>query len=60
MIYFKSQYLKCKEGLIVKHREVDISRIRTAVKLMQSTSTLESNHKAEHAVRLKWALVTHE
>ena len=33
MINCKSQYVKCKEGLIIKHGEVDISRIRTAVKI---------------------------
>ena len=60
MINFKSQYLKCKEGLIVVHGEVDISRIRAVVKLTQSVWTLVSNHKAEHAVQLKWALVMHE
>ena len=49
-----------KEGLIVKHKEVDISRIRTAVKLTQSTWTLASNDKAEHAVRLKCSLVMHQ
>ena len=49
-----------KEGLIVKHGEVDISRIRTAIKIMQSTWTLVSNHKGEHAVGPKWALVTNE
>ena len=31
MVKYKLQYLKCKEGLIVKHGEVDVSRIRTAV-----------------------------
>ena len=39
---------------------IDVSRIRTAFTLMQSTWTLESNHKPEHAVGLKWALVTPE
>ena len=34
--------------------DIDISRIRTAIKLMQSTWTLVSNNKAEHAVELKW------
>ena len=38
----------------------DLSRIRTAVKLMQSTWTLASNHKPKHAVGPKWALVTPE
>ena len=33
MINCKSQYVKCKEGLIVKHGEVDVSRIRTTVKI---------------------------
>ena len=36
---------------------IDTSRIRAAVKLMQSTWILASNHKAEHAVGPKWALV---
>ena len=60
MINFKLQYLKCKEGLIVKRGEVDISRISAVVKLIQSAWTLVRNHKAEHAVRPKWALVMHE
>ena len=42
------------------HTVVDISRIRTAFKLMQSTWTLACNHKPEHAVRVKWALVIPE
>ena len=37
---------------------IDVSRIRTAIKLTQPTWTLASNHKAEHIVRPKWALVT--
>ena len=45
MVKCKTEHLKYKEGLIVKHREVDISRIRSAVKLTQSTWTLVSNHK---------------
>ena len=32
MINCKSQYVKCK-GLIVKHGEVDVSRIKTAVNI---------------------------
>ena len=30
----------CKEGLIVKHGEVDVSRIMTAVKITQVTWTV--------------------
>ena len=59
MVKYKIEYFKCK-GLIVKHREVDLSRIRTAFKLMQYTWTLVSNYKPEHTVRLKWVLVTPE
>ena len=43
-----------------KLNAIDISRIRTAVKLTQSTWTLVSNHKPKHAVRPKLALVTPE
>ena len=42
---------KSTELLAIKGRAINISRIRTAVKLMQSSWTLVSNHNAEYAVR---------
>ena len=54
-----AQFTDRKRISMIKSR-IDISRIRTAVKLTQSTWTLAINHKAEHAVGPKWALVTHK
>ena len=56
-LYHKNEH--CKEGLIVRQGEVDVSRIVTTI---ESPGQLVINHRsnAEHAVRPKWALVTLE
>ena len=54
-LYHKNEH--CKEGLIGRQGEVDISGIVTTIK---SPGQLVINHNAECAVRLKWALVTLE
>ena len=54
-LYHKNEH--CKEGLIVRQGEVDVSGIVTTI---ESPGQLAINHNAEHAVGLKWALVTLE
>ena len=54
-LYHKNEH--CKEGLIVRQGEVDVSRIVTAI---ESPGQLMINYNAENAVRPKQALVTLE
>ena len=54
-LYYKNEH--CKEGLIVRQGEVDVSGIVTAI---ESPGQLAINHNAECAVGPKQALVTLE